>query len=510
MDYRNERDALRGRIETLEEELEDARRELAEARRREGEEQGSREEAARIARLEAAMPEAEALIQRLRGDLSAVTRLQEAHRPVVPEVVTEREAAPTREASEGGRNSARLVVSAIVAAILIAGIAIVGVVSVQRAGLKREKEEREKEVCAKARVCCEEDARLSFVRPEESVCQADLSALRCNADGPGSTCEKAAACLAQAKCASLDRESYCAFWMDMHPSCTPRTPQVPVVPVETPSAPTSSAQAEASVSPIKIVRSAPTPRVAKPHWSATVRRAEGLALAPGTLCSINATIEAIGTNSRVPDLEVACGGRTLYRKSDPFGGMASIDDDARELLGRRDDQSTFTLQFNDIGTRTGARSQVDFDSTKRSGAVFRETMPRWRVEFTMPIESEPTAPLSGSGQRLRREGRVTDASRGAIVSSGTACTLRAMPTGQQEACVAEVRCGATVLFPVGSKVMCTYDGARPIGLVSEGSEPILTLQGDTLGVTTGNGQSLRVVITLDPEKIDGSDAGPQE
>jgi hypothetical protein len=78
MDYRNERDALRGRVERLEQELSDARRELAEARRREGEAaaEGSRAEAERLARLEAALPEAEALIQQLRRELSAVEAMR--------------------------------------------------------------------------------------------------------------------------------------------------------------------------------------------------------------------------------------------------------------------------------------------------------------------------------------------------------------------------------------------------------------------------------------------------
>jgi hypothetical protein len=198
-------------------------------------------------------------------------------------------------------------------------------------------------------------------------------------------------------------------------------------------------------------------------------------------------VEATGTNARVRDLELTCGGRMLYRERDDFRGMAKRDDDARERLGPRDDQSTFTLQFNDLGTRTGARSQVDFDSTKRSGAVFREAEPRWRVELTMPVESQPTAPLSGPGQRLRREGRVTRVSGAASVAPQATCVLRAMPTGQGEACVAEVRCGRVVLFPAGAGARCTYDGARPIGVAGSGELPGLRLEGETLEVQAAAG-----------------------
>src|SRR6185437_14390555 len=87
MDYRNERDALRGRVERLEQELEDARRALTEARRREGaaEADGARAERERLQRLEAAMPEAEALIQRLRRELAAVEGMHVARQPAVQE-----------------------------------------------------------------------------------------------------------------------------------------------------------------------------------------------------------------------------------------------------------------------------------------------------------------------------------------------------------------------------------------------------------------------------------------
>jgi chromosome segregation ATPase len=64
MDYRNERDALRGRVEGLEQELDDAKREL------QGRQGG--DNAARAARLEARIAEADRLIRRLRGELSAL------------------------------------------------------------------------------------------------------------------------------------------------------------------------------------------------------------------------------------------------------------------------------------------------------------------------------------------------------------------------------------------------------------------------------------------------------
>ncbi len=64
MDYRNERDALRGRVEGLEQQLEEARRDAR--ARQDG------QDTARLAQIRAEIAEAEALIHRIRGELSAL------------------------------------------------------------------------------------------------------------------------------------------------------------------------------------------------------------------------------------------------------------------------------------------------------------------------------------------------------------------------------------------------------------------------------------------------------
>jgi hypothetical protein len=159
----------------------------------------------------------------------------------------------------------------------------------------------------------------------------------------------------------------------------------------------------------------------------------------------------------------------------------------------------FTLHYSDTGTRTGTRSQLDFDSRKRGGAVFREAPLRWRVEFTMPAESLPTTPLSGLSQRLRREGHVTQVLGAAIVSPGATCVLRAMPTGSVDACVAEVLCGDVLLFPAGADVRCVYDGARAVGIASSGEAPTLRLQGRMLEVQTTDAHASRAVVSMELE-----------
>jgi hypothetical protein len=111
---------------------------------------------------------------------------------------------------------------------------------------------------------------------------------------------------------------------------------VPVVvvqapPVATPHAPTK--QAEPAPEPIAPappeVRNEPAQRrTTTARWTATVARAEGLPLAPGTSCTIEATVATTDTNATVPALEVLCGTQKLYRSKDALNGMAQMSNDA--------------------------------------------------------------------------------------------------------------------------------------------------------------------------------------
>ena len=66
--------------------------------------------------------------------------------------------------------------------------------------------------------------------------------------------------------------------------------------------------------------------------------------------------------------------------------------------------------------------------------------------------------------------KVTSTSGAAPVKECAACVLRAMATGQQAECVAEIRCGTTVLWPASEPVTCTYEGARP-ATIAGGTAP---------------------------------------
>jgi hypothetical protein len=193
----------------------------------------------------------------------------------------------------------------------------------------------------------------------------------------------------------------------------------------------------------------------------------------------------------VSRLGVYCGTLKLYESGDPLSGVSQTSEAVREVLGPTDDKGTFTLVYQDIGTRTGARAQIDLDTTKRQAVVFRETIPRFKVELAVEPESIPGQPLSGFEFRLRRAGKIV-ATRGASpAKTGDACVLRAMATGEQAACTAEIACGATILWPKSAPVSCTYERSRPVTVAAEG----LVLEDGTLSVKT---PTFETKIALDP------------
>ena len=223
------------------------------------------------------------------------------------------------------------------------------------------------------------------------------------------------------------------------------------------------------------------PRKTDARWMAHVTRADGLGLAAGAVCTIDATLFTADTNIVVTELKTQCGGQTVYDSADGLNGMSDSSNDAREVLGASDTKGSFTIQFRDLGTRTGKRTQIDLDSTKLQGSVFRETIPRFRVDFALQPGSLPTTPLADADHRLHRSGMVTRATGAATAKEGTPCTVRAIPTGKGDDCVAEVICAATTLWSVRAPVTCTYADGRPSGITSPDGPTILTL--DDSGVS---------------------------
>ncbi len=282
-------------------------------------------------------------------------------------------------------------------------------------------------------------------------------------------------------------------------------PVIVQMPATAPEAPMGKSQPVApipTVDPLPpetaVAKRVPAPRSAQARWNAKVTRAEGLPIAAGSTCTVDATITTTDTNTGVRGLEVQCGTQSLYRSSDRLNGMSQMSNDAREVMGPSDDKSTFTLAYSDIGTRTGERTQVDLDTTKHQASVFRDTIPRFRVELSLPTTSSPGTPLSDADHRLRRAGKVSHVTGTSPVKEGAACVLRAMPTGKRKECSAEVACGTAIVWPTSAPVSCTYDDAsRPISVATrEGDDAVtsIALETSTLKVKS---KAFGLEITLD-------------
>lgn len=259
-----------------------------------------------------------------------------------------------------------------------------------------------------------------------------------------------------------------------------KVPQMPAPPIPQTVATTASPPPERGV-----------PRSAHPRWMAKVTRAEGVSLAQGGLCLVETTVRTADTNAIVTALSVYCGSLALYRSGDELSGISESSSSVREVLGPTDDKGTFTLVYRDIGPRTGARSQIDLDSTQGQAVVWRETIPRFKVELALERESIPGPPLSGFELRLRRSGKIVATKGAAPAKTGAACVLRAMATGREAECAAEIRCGDAILWPKTAPVSCTYEKSRPVTVAAEG----LTLDETTLSVKT---EKLEATIALDP------------
>ena len=266
-------------------------------------------------------------------------------------------------------------------------------------------------------------------------------------------------------------------------------PAIPATPVQ----PTATPRVDPLPAPQVIAAPAPA-RETTARWNAKVTHAEGLPLAAGAACTAEATITTNDTNATVPALTIQCGAQILFRSTDSFNGMSQSSNDAREVLGSTDDKSTFTLVYSDLGTRSGDRSQVDLDTTKHQISVFRERIPRFRVELSVPATSVPGPPLAGAAQRLRRTGKVSHVTGASPAKEGTSCTLRAMADGKRTECLAEVACGTTILWPSTTPVQCTYEESRPVTVTTEDGPTALSLEGSALTVKA---KAFGAEITLD-------------
>lgn len=213
------------------------------------------------------------------------------------------------------------------------------------------------------------------------------------------------------------------------------------------------------------------PRLFEVPFKGAVTQASAAGLARGTACTILAKIRANPPGDARPSvtgLEVACGGRSLYRSTDALEGMSSLSYSAIEMPGPAPGQSVFSLYYTDQGPRTGARSQLSLSSRRGLGVVSRETVPAWKINFSLQSTSAPVAPTNagdaeplavGVAKPLTRAGTVTETSGSPPVGKGAACTLRVEPSFQGARCIATATCSKVKLYDFGS-LPCVTEGGE--------------------------------------------------
>ncbi|WP_437570383.1 hypothetical protein [Sorangium sp. So ce542] len=397
MRYRDERDALRGRVDSLEEQLASARKEL--------EDQGDEGRAARVEQLERQMDEARRVLDQLGRELDDLR----------------------------GRPRRSLIVP------VLATIAGVG-------------------FCAMV-------AGYAMMRPESYAI-----------NGPP------------------------------RPVAAPPPEPVPVSPAPPPE-PAPPPPEPAAPAPEKPLET----RTAT--WKATVARATGLPLPAGAPCTVEAKLTSSGDDLRVPALDVVCGGRAIYRSSDPLNGMSMFRSGVEEDRGAAPGTYVYALSYDDKGTRAGERAEVSLDSLGRTGAVWRDSAPAYRVELTLSPQSAPVGGeplLDATGKALRRSARVTETTGPSPVKAGAKCALRSSWIPRSDKCRTRIECGGRMLYGAGTTGMsgCAVEEGRVVRVhdgntTQNGGDPALDLDvaaGRATLRDEGKGGAWTAGIELDPSE----------
>ncbi|XYI02690.1 hypothetical protein ACMHYB_24235 [Sorangium sp. So ce1128] len=265
-------------------------------------------------------------------------------------------------------------------------------------------------------------------------------------------------------------------------------PALPPEPVPAPSAlAPEPAPAPAAPAPERPLRRATA------TWKAAVARATGLPLAAGAPCTVEAELASSGDDIRVPSLQVLCGGKPIYRSSDPLNGMSMFSSGVEEDSGSEPGTHVYALSYQDKGSRAGERAEVSLDSVRRAGAVWRDSAPAYRVELTLAYQSPPVAgePLLDATRRaLRRSARVTESTGPSPVKAGARCALQVSPLPRGGKCLTRLACGGRMLYGAGTTGVseCTVEGDHVVRVhdgntTQDGGDPALDLDLATGRVT---------------------------
>ncbi|WP_437622442.1 hypothetical protein [Sorangium sp. So ce1151] len=226
-------------------------------------------------------------------------------------------------------------------------------------------------------------------------------------------------------------------------------------------------------------------RTATATWKATVTRATGLPLAAGATCTVEAQLAGSGEKIRVPALQIVCGGTPIYSSSDPLNGMSRFSSGVEEDSGAAPGTHVYAISYEDKGDRSGERAEVSLDSIRKVGAVWRDSVPAYRVELKLPYQSAPVKGeplLDATGRALRRTARVTASSGPSPAKVGARCTLRVSPLARPGKCLTRLECGGRMLYGAGTTGVseCTVEQDQVVRVhdgntTRNGGDPALDL-----------------------------------
>ncbi len=248
--------------------------------------------------------------------------------------------------------------------------------------------------------------------------------------------------------------------------------------------------AAAAVAPPKAVKK-PKPVVPLSlTWTGKLVEAEGKKLKKGAACKL--TFE--GTNKRVSQLQLRCGGRVLYDTKTPVAGMSQL---GWRLYERPDAGGwAYTLNYQDTGSRTG-RPQATLDTRGAKSAIFDNAAEKFRVKikfdpYSSARQGEPLYATPRAFVNVARKAEVSSVSGAKPpVAKGAQCNVKLTPSAlyeKQAICKTEIRCGAKVIYGTGTfgYAACTLDDkGNPIAFkdddfTSTGGDPKLDLSLATL------------------------------
>lgn len=131
-----------------------------------------------------------------------------------------------------------------------------------------------------------------------------------------------------------------------------------------------------------------TNRQVKAQWDGKITKMQSFGGLPGSPCVVTATLENSEGDGRVADLSVYCNGKPIYQSTDQLSGVSSTGYAIGEGPGKSAGTFAYTLNYSDIGARSGPRTQVSIDTTHGQGVVWSDIVPVFRVEFSVAKQSD--------------------------------------------------------------------------------------------------------------------------